>query len=100
MNPLLQHWYFHLPNFVLAAAMYTVLGRLVLSFFVRPDWQNYIWRAFVRITEPFVAVVRFLTPVGVPDPVVMVFTFLWLMVARLVLVMMLGANMFAVGAGG
>ena len=26
-NPLLTYWYFHLPNFVLAALMYTLLGR-------------------------------------------------------------------------
>ena len=50
MNPLIQYWYFHIPNLVLAAVMYTLLGRLILSFFVPPDWKNYIWRAFVKIT--------------------------------------------------
>jgi uncharacterized protein YggT (Ycf19 family) len=82
MNPILQFWYFHLPNFVLAAVMYTMLGRLVLSLFAPPNWQNYIWRAFVRITEPVLRVVRIITPLGVPDVLVLIFGILWLMVAR------------------
>jgi uncharacterized protein YggT (Ycf19 family) len=83
MNPILQYWYFHLPNFVLAAVMYTTLGRLLLSFFVAPEWKNYIWRAFLRITEPVVRVVRYITPKGVPDTIILIFTILWLMVARI-----------------
>jgi hypothetical protein len=30
-NPLLTYWYFHLPNFILAVLMYTLLGRALLS---------------------------------------------------------------------
>jgi uncharacterized protein YggT (Ycf19 family) len=82
MSPILQYWYFHIPNFILAAVMYTVLGRIVLSLFVAPDWQNYIWRAFVRITEPAVAMTRVVTPAAVVPIVVLIFTFLWLMVLR------------------
>jgi uncharacterized protein YggT (Ycf19 family) len=91
MNPLIQYWYFHLPNFVLAALMYTLLGRLVLSFFAPPDWKNYIWRAFVRITDPVVKIVRRITPLVLPDIVVIIFAVLWLMLLRLLLVMVLGS---------
>jgi len=42
--PILTYWYFHLPNFVLAALMYTLLGRALLSLFLDPDSSNYIWR--------------------------------------------------------
>jgi uncharacterized protein YggT (Ycf19 family) len=90
MNPLIQYWYFHLPNFVLAAVMYTALGRLLLSFFAPPEWKNYIWRAFVRITEPVVRVVRYVTPVGVPEIVILIFTVLWLMVARIAFFLLMG----------
>ena len=31
------YWYYHLPNFVLAALMYTLLGRAVLGLIVQPD---------------------------------------------------------------
>lgn len=82
MNPLFQYWYFHLPNFVLAAVMYTLLGRLALSFFVPPDWKNYIWRAFVTITEPVVKVTRFITPQVLPHVVVLIFAVLWVMLLR------------------
>jgi uncharacterized protein YggT (Ycf19 family) len=90
VNPLLQYWYFHLPNFILAAIMYSLLGRIILSFFAPPDWQNYIWRAFVRITDPVVRLVRFITPAVLPDLLVLVFAFLWLMAARIVLLAVLG----------
>jgi uncharacterized protein YggT (Ycf19 family) len=83
MNPILQYWYFHLPNFVLAAVMYTMLGRLVLSLFAPPNWQNYIWRAFVRITEPALMLVRLITPLGLPEAIILVFGVLWLMLLRL-----------------
>ena len=85
MNPLIQYWYFHLPNFVLAAVMYTLLGRLALSFFVAPDWKNYIWRAFVAITDPAVKLTRFVTPQVLPHVVVLIFAVLWLMLLRIAL---------------
>lgn len=90
MGSFFQYWYFHLPNFTLAAVMYTLIGRLVLSPFVPADWQNYIWRAFVRITEPVVRAVRFVTPAILPLPVVVIFSVLWLMLLRLALVALLG----------
>ncbi|MBL8906287.1 MAG: YggT family protein [Rhizobiales bacterium] len=82
MNPIFQYWYFHLPNFILAAVMYTMIGRLLLSFFAPQDWKNYIWRAFVRITDPVLRPVRFITPAVLPDPVVLIFAALWLMLIR------------------
>jgi uncharacterized protein YggT (Ycf19 family) len=100
MNPILQYWYFHLPNFIFAALMYTLLGRLILSFFAPPNWQNYIWRAFLRLTEPAVRVVRVLTPLGVPDTVLLVFAFLWLMLLRAALFLVLGGAGLLPAVGG
>ncbi|WP_119271857.1 YggT family protein [Taklimakanibacter deserti] len=91
MNPVIQYWYFHLPNFVLAAVMYTLIGRLLLSFFVPAGWQNYIWRAFVRITEPVVGAVRLLTPAALPTVVVIIFSVFWIMLLRLALIALLGS---------
>jgi uncharacterized protein YggT (Ycf19 family) len=100
MNPLLQYWYFHLPNFVLAAVMYTLLGRLILSFFAAPDWKNYIWRAFVRITDPVLRVVRVLTPAGVPDVIVLVFAILWFMLLRVLFFMAMASLGLLPSVGG
>jgi uncharacterized protein YggT (Ycf19 family) len=92
MNPILQYWYFHIPNFLLAAVMYTVLGRIILSLFAPPDWQNYIWRAFTRITDPFVNATRAVTPAAVHEIVLLIFTFLWLMLARVAFFAWLGSR--------
>ena len=72
------HWYFHLPNFILAALMYTLLGRAVLGVIVQPDSSNYIWRAFCRLTDPVVAVVAAVTPKAAAPVVVWLFGFVWL----------------------
>jgi uncharacterized protein YggT (Ycf19 family) len=91
MNPVIQYWYFHLPNFILAAVMYTLIGRLLLSFFVPANWNNYIWRAFVNITQPVVRVVRLVTPAVLPSPIVIIFSIFWLMLLRLALLAFLGS---------
>jgi uncharacterized protein YggT (Ycf19 family) len=82
-NTFLAHWYFHIPNFVLAAVMYTLMGRIALGLFVPADWDNYIFRAFVRITDPVVAIVRLVTPQILPLQIVMLFGVLWLLVVRI-----------------
>jgi len=83
MSAFWSYWYFHVPNFVLAAIMYTMLGRLVLGFFVPETWDNFIWRGFRLVTDPVVRVVRFITPDVLAQPVVLVFAALWLMALRL-----------------
>lgn len=85
------HWYFHIPNFILAALVYTLMGRLILGIFVPDSWDNYIWRAFKRLTDPVIALVRLVTPQVFPRIVVMIFTVLWLSVARVVLAVGLNA---------
>jgi YggT family protein len=76
--PLLSHWYFHLPNFVLAALMYTLLGRALLGLMVAPDSSNYIWRFFCRITDPFVALIAVVTPKAAAPVVIWLFGVVWL----------------------
>lgn len=90
-NPFWAYWYFHLPNYLLALAMYLVMGRLLLSPFVPPQSANYIWRSFVRLTDPVVRMVAFVTPRQAPPVVLLVFTFLWLFLARIALFALLGA---------
>mgnify|MGYP001421949285 CR=1 FL=1 len=82
MNSFWSYWYFHIPNFVFAAVMYTLLGRLALGFFVPENWDNYIWRFFRLVTDPVVKVVRYITPSVLAHHVVLVFGVLWLMAIR------------------
>jgi len=98
-----SYWYFHIPNFLLAALMYTLLGRMVLGLFVPENWDNYIWRFFRRVTDPFLRLVRALTPQILGNGVVMVFGVLWLMTLRLVwllVLLRLGLAPVAGGQGG
>jgi YggT family protein len=82
---LLTFWYFHLPNFILAALMYTLLGRVLLALIVQPDSSNYIWRFFCRITDPVVAVVTYVTPKASAPVVIWLFGVVWLFWLRVLL---------------
>jgi hypothetical protein len=84
-NPILSLWYFHLPNFILAALMYTLLGRALLGLIVQPDSSNYIWRFFCRLTDPVVAVVSLVTPKATAAVVVWLFGVVWLFWLRVLL---------------
>lgn len=75
---LLTYWHFHLPNFVLAALMYTMLGRALLELIVPPESANYIWRFFVGLTDPVVNVFALVTPRAVAPAVLWLFAFVWL----------------------
>ena len=76
--PLLTFWYFHLPNFILAALMYTLLGRVVLGLIVGTESTNYIWRFFCRITDPFIALIAPVTQKAAAPVVVWLFGVVWL----------------------
>jgi YggT family protein len=77
-SPLISLWYFHVPNFILAALMYTLLGRALLGVIVPDDSRNYIWRAFCRLTDPMVGVIALVTPKAVAPVVLWLFGFVWL----------------------
>jgi hypothetical protein len=78
----LTYWYYYLPDYVLAVLMYTVLGRVVLSLFLEPDSQNYIWRFFCSITDPVVALVSKVTPKAAAPVVLWLLSFVWLFWGR------------------
>ncbi len=90
----LSHWYFHLPNFILAALMYTLLGRALLGLIVQPDSHNYIWRAFCRLTDPVLALFALVTPKATAPVVLWLFGVVWLFwlrVGLLYIFLLLGA---------
>jgi len=99
---LLPFWYFHLPNYVLAALVYTLMGRFLLEMMAPAGWNNYILRAFVTVTDPVVKVVRFITPHAIALPLVLVFGALWLMLLRVALFLAMARYGVAptIGGGG
>ncbi len=81
----ISYWYFHFPNFILAALMYTLLGRVLLGFALDPTSQNYIWRFFCLITDPVIALVARVTPKATPPVVIWLFAFVWMFWLRVLL---------------
>jgi len=77
-SSLFTYWYFHLPNFILAALMYTLLGRAILGLIVEHGSQNYIWRFFCRVTDPVVGAVAVVTPKVAAPVIVWLLAFVWL----------------------
>jgi uncharacterized protein YggT (Ycf19 family) len=80
-------WLFTIPNFILAAALYTIIGRYVLSLIFKPDSEAVIWRVFRQMTDPVLKAIRAITPAMVPNGLVMVFSIFWLLLARIVLLL-------------
>ena len=80
----LDYWYFHIPNYVLAALMYSLLARFLLSFFFPPDSPNYIFRAFVRLADPVLWLIGLVTPHAVPPLLRVLFAAVWVFIFRFV----------------
>lgn len=75
--------FFHLPNYFLSVVIYSMLGRFLLGFLVRPDSRNYIYRWFRLLTDPFVRMVAVITPSNIGLVYLPLVSIFWLMVARL-----------------
>lgn len=76
------YWAFHIPNYLLSAVIYSLMGRFLLAFLLPANSANYIFRWFVLLTEPFVLVTRFFTPSFIATRYVPVAAMFWLMVLR------------------
>ncbi len=85
-NLVIEYWYYFLADYALAVLIYTLLGRLLLSFFLPPDSSNYIWRFFRRITDPFCAAVRFASPAAIHPILIVPLTAAWLFFLRFAMV--------------
>lgn len=84
-----EYWYFFIPNYALAVLTYTLLGRLLLSFFVPADWDNYIWRAFRGLTDWVVDGVGYVTPHALHGLLLLPIAAVWLHLARVVLTLLM-----------
>jgi hypothetical protein len=80
----LDHLPFWIVNYGLAVVIWTCLGRFLLAWFV-PAIQptNYIWRAFVVLTEWAVRATAWITPRYVRPVFLPPIAALWLFYARI-----------------
>lgn len=79
------HWYFHLPNMLMAAAFYTLIGRAILAMLFRLSPDRVMMRVFASVTDPILRGVAVITPRVVPPGLVLVFALVWLLLLRMVL---------------
>jgi len=83
MTPSAADWLYHGPNLVLAALLYTLIGRYLLSLLFKPDSDKVIWRVFAQVTDPVLGAVRTITPAVVPNGLVMIAAIFWLVILRM-----------------
>ena len=74
---------YQIPNLALAALMYTLMGRFVLSLFFPPDSEKVIWTVFRQITQPAINAVQLVTHFAVHERVVVLLTVVWVLFLRL-----------------
>lgn len=77
------YWWYHIPNLLLAALIYTLIGRYLLELLFAKKPDVVILKVFRSVTEPAINLVQLVTPHIVPRGLVAVFTVFWLMAARL-----------------
>lgn len=85
MEHLATHWYFHLPNYVLAILLWTMVGRFILGLFVHPDWPHPIWQAFRRVTDPVLRLTGRLSPSFMVEPLLPLVAIFYLFLLRILL---------------
>ena len=78
-------WLYQVPNLALAALMYTLLGRFILSLFFPSDSEKVIWKTFCQITRPAIAAVSLVTPAVVHDRILILLAFTWVLFLRMIL---------------
>jgi YggT family protein len=78
-------WIYQAPNLMLAALMYTLIGRFLLSLLFPPESDKVIWRVFAQITNPVVNAVALVTPQIVPERILVLFAVVWILVLRVLM---------------
>ncbi len=89
---LLTHWYYHIPDLIMAALIYLLIGRLILSLVVGQSRDIAILRLLNAVTDPLLKGVGAVTPRVVPVGLVIVVAMAWLLAARLALFMGVAAT--------
>lgn len=81
----LSYWLFTIPNFLLAAAMYTIVGRYFLALVFGNRNDAVILRVFNQVTDPVLKAIRAVTPLYVPNGFLLILSVFWLLLLRILL---------------
>jgi uncharacterized membrane protein len=88
----LAHWYYHVPDLILAALIWLLVARLVLDLLPGSGSDNFLVRLVVGVTDPVVRGVGFVTPRVVPSLLVIACAAAWLLAARVALFVAVSAR--------
>jgi YggT family protein len=88
----LAHWYYHVPDLILAALVWLLLARLVLDLLPGTGSDNLLVRLVVGVTDPIVRGIGFVTPRVVPSLLVIACAAAWLLAARVALFVAVSAR--------
>ena len=83
-------WYYHVPNLILAALIWLLIGRFVLALVLGRG--NAVVRLLEAVTNPVLTAVGTITPRLVPAGLVIVFAIAWLLAARIALFVAVSAT--------
>jgi len=75
---ILGGWTYQLPDLILATLMYVLAARILLGLIVAPESSSLPWRLVRRVSDPFVAMLRPVTPKAVPPSLLWLFGVVWL----------------------
>ena len=89
MLDFIRYSYLHVPNYILAALMYTCFGVFLLDIFFRAGSVNPIYRAFHRIADPYFRLLGPVTPGFLPPFLLPLYAAFWTIVLRVLLWMIL-----------
>jgi len=84
-------WYYHAPDFLLAALIYLLVLRMLLATLPGSGRRVAALRVLTAATSPLLALTGALTPRIVPQALVGVLAVIWLLAARLALFMAVSA---------
>ena len=64
------HPMIYLIDYVMGMIMWTLIGRVAMNIFQREDSSFFFMKVFVKLTDPFITMFRFITPSFIIKPLV------------------------------
>ena len=60
----------YIIDYVMGVIMWTLIGRVAMNIFQRQDSEFFFMKVFVKMTDPFIKMFRFITPSFIVTPLV------------------------------
>ena len=60
----------YLIDYVMGVIMWTLIGRVAMNIFQREDSNFFFMKIFVKMTDPFIRIIAFITPSFIIKPLV------------------------------